>query len=188
MNFMDLGAVIAANLKRIRASRNLTLGQLSKISGISKAMLSEIEKGGSNPTVNTVLKIADGLNVPYTSLMEQNDGAADLVTRADAVMQTGESEHYRAYCYFPVAANRNFELFYIELDAGTSNMSIGHPPRAQEYVYVMKGRVTIKTPSGIYEVNAGDALMFESSAEHVYINNGGEKAECNVINYYPEEN
>lgn len=56
--------------------------------------------------------------------------AADLVTRADAVMQTGESEHYRAYCYFPVAANRNFELFYIELDAGTSNMSIGHPPRA----------------------------------------------------------
>ena len=186
MNFMDLGAVIAANLKRIRASRNLTLGQLSKISGISKAMLSEIEKGGSNPTVNTVLKIADGLNVPYTSLMEQNDGAADLVTRADAVMQIGESEHYRAYCYFPVAANRNFELFYIELDAGASNVSIGHPPRAQEYVYVMKGCVRIKTPSGTYEVGAGDALMFESSAEHTYINDGSEKAEFNVINYYPE--
>lgn len=63
-------------------------------------------------------------------------------------MQTGESEHYRAYCYFPVAVNRNFELFYIELDAGTSNMSISIR-RAHEYVYVMKGRVTIKTPSGI---------------------------------------
>ena len=42
---MDLGKVIAYNLKELRTQRNLTLGQLAKISGISKGMLSEIEKG-----------------------------------------------------------------------------------------------------------------------------------------------
>ena len=47
---MDLGKIIAVNLRRLRTERNLTLGQLSKISGISKAMLSDIEKGSSNPT------------------------------------------------------------------------------------------------------------------------------------------
>ena len=54
-----------------RAERNLTLGQLSQVSGVSKAMLSDIEKGGSNPTINTIWKIANGLNVPYTRLMEK---------------------------------------------------------------------------------------------------------------------
>ena len=60
---MEAGRVIAENLRTLRAERNLTLGQLSRISGISKAMLAEIEKGGSNPTINTLLKIANGLNV-----------------------------------------------------------------------------------------------------------------------------
>ena len=51
---MELGKIIALNLKELRTERNLTLGQLSKLSGISKAMLSDIEKGGSNPTIRCV--------------------------------------------------------------------------------------------------------------------------------------
>ena len=51
---MELGKIIAVNLKELRRERNLTLGQLSKMSGISKAMLSDIEKGDSNPTINTI--------------------------------------------------------------------------------------------------------------------------------------
>ena len=68
---MDLGKIIAFNLKELRTERNLTLGQLSKITGLSKAMLADMEKGGSNPTINTIWKIAKGLNVPYTRLMEE---------------------------------------------------------------------------------------------------------------------
>lgn len=67
---MDLGKIIAFNLNKLRTERSLTLGQLAKLSGISKAILSDIEKGGSNPTINTIWKIANGLNVPYTRLME----------------------------------------------------------------------------------------------------------------------
>ena len=63
---MELGKIIAFNLKRLRMERNLSQGQLAKEAGISKAMLSDIEKGGSNPTINTIWKIANGLNVPYT--------------------------------------------------------------------------------------------------------------------------
>ena len=58
---MDLGKIIGENLRRLRTERNLSLGQLAKTSEISKGILSEIEKGNSNPTINTILKIADGL-------------------------------------------------------------------------------------------------------------------------------
>lgn len=98
---MDLGKIIAVNLRRLRTERNLTLGQLSKISGISKAMLSDIEKGSSNPTINTIWKIANGLNVPYTKLMEGIENKATVVRRDEPAVQTGETEHYRVYCYFP---------------------------------------------------------------------------------------
>lgn len=123
---MELGKVIAINLRNLRTERNLTLGQLSKISGISKAMLSDIEKGGSNPTINTIWKIANGLNVPYTRLMDGIEKEATVIRRSETTAQKGESEHYRVYCYFKSTPVRNFELFYVELDAQSSNASIGH--------------------------------------------------------------
>ena len=78
---MDLGQQIGANLKQLRTERGLTLGQLSSLAGISKAMLSELEKGNANPTINTLWKIANGLKVPYTRLMEGAEPPATLVRR-----------------------------------------------------------------------------------------------------------
>ena len=60
----DLGRIIAMNLKQLRTERSLTLGQLAKESGVSKAILSDMEKGESNPTINTIIKVSKGLNVP----------------------------------------------------------------------------------------------------------------------------
>lgn len=182
---MDLGQRIAVNLKALRTERNLTLGQLSKASGISKAMLSDIEKGGSNPTINTIWKIANGLNVPYTRLMEDMAWEATVVRRGEPAMQAGESEHYRVYCYFPSSPVRNFELFYAELDPHCSNASIGHSQRAQEYLYVIRGELTLRTESGDHTLGQGDALMFDSTIGHTYLNPGDALLTFLVINYYP---
>lgn len=57
---MDLGKIIAFNLNKLRTERSLTLGQLAKLSGISKAILSDIEKGGSNPTITLSGKLPTG--------------------------------------------------------------------------------------------------------------------------------
>lgn len=87
---MDLGQQIGANLKQLRTERGLTLGQLSSLAGISKAMLSELEKGNANPTINTLWKIANGLKVPYTRLMEGAEPTATLVRREEVFPQTEE--------------------------------------------------------------------------------------------------
>ena len=109
---MDLGKIIAFNLNKLRTERSLTLGQLAKLSGISKAILSDIEKGGSNPTINTIWKIANGLNVPYTRLMEVKEPDGTVVRRSDTAEQSDETGVYRVHCYFSTAPDRNFELFY----------------------------------------------------------------------------
>ena len=182
---MELGKIIAINLNELRTERNLTLGQLSKISGISKAMLSDIEKGNSNPTINTLWKIANGLNVPYTRLMEGLEKEATVIRKSEPTVQTGETDHYRIYCYFTNTPVRNFELFYVELDAHSSNATIGHSEKAQEYIYVIQGALVLQTDMGNHLLNAGDALVFDSSIGHTYINDQDTLLTFIVINYYP---
>ncbi len=182
---MELGKIIAINLKELRTERNLTLGQLSKISGISKAMLSDMEKGGSNPTINTIWKIANGLNVPYTKLMEGVEKESTFIRRTDTVMQSGETEHYRVYCYFKNTPVRNFELFYVELDGQSSNATIGHSEKAQEYIYIIQGELILHTETGNYTMVEGDSLAFDSSIAHTYFNRQNTMLSFIVINFYP---
>lgn len=182
---MEIGKIIAINLKKLRTERNLTLGQLSKMSGISKAMLSDIEKGDSNPTINTIWKIANGLNVPYTKLMEGIENEATVVRKSEPVMQTGETEHYRIYCYYPSTPVRNFELFYAELDPHSSNATIGHSEKAQEYIYIIQGSLTLRTEAGDYTLGVGDSLVFDSSIGHTYENLQDTLLTFMVINFYP---
>lgn len=183
--FMELSKVIARNLKNLRNERNLSLGQLSEVSGISKGMLSDMEKGNSNPTINTIWKIANGLKVPYTKLIDGVDSEATIVRKTESVMQTGESQSYRVYCYYTTTPTRNFELFYVELDADSSNASIGHSEKAQEYIYIIDGELILRTANGDYTLTNGDSLVFDSSINHTYINNTASLLKFMVINFYP---
>ena len=91
---MEPGKIIAVNLKKLRTERNLSLGALASISGISKTMLSDIEKGNSNPTINTVWKIANGLKVPYTKLIDGVDDETTIVQRKEKIKQKSEKIAY----------------------------------------------------------------------------------------------
>ena len=68
---MNLNNIIGENLKRLRTERNLSLSKLSEICGVSKVMLGQIERGESNPTINTIWKIANGFKLPYTVLIDE---------------------------------------------------------------------------------------------------------------------
>lgn len=183
---MDLGAVIAYNMKTLRAERNLSLGQLSKITGISKTMLSDMEKGGSNPTINTLWKIAHGFNVPYSRLLDGVESKPSLVTREELLQQSEECTHYRVYFYFNTIPGRNFEIMIGELDPHCEHTTASHGPNAQEYLYLISGKLKVKTELiDVQTLRPTDALSFDSSVEHTYINEGDEMATFLFVNYYP---
>lgn len=89
---MDISVILAINLKRLRTERNLSLGQLATLSDISKVMLSQIEKGSTNPTINVIWKIANGLKVPYTALLEQDISELKILKKEDFINQN--DDHY----------------------------------------------------------------------------------------------
>lgn len=182
---MDVNWVIAQNLKRLRAGRNLSLGQLAELAGLSKVMLSQIERGASNPTINTIWKIAAGLQVPYTALLDRPAEDAQIVQKDTLTAQQDEAGHYRIYCYYPSMAERNFEWFLLELDAGSDYVSVGHLERAQEYIMVFEGTLLLEQGGQTYRLGPEDSLHFAASAQHTYRNEGVVMAKALILNYYP---
>lgn len=184
---MEINLIIAENLKRLRTERNLSLGQLSELCQISKVMLSQIEKGDTNPTINTLWKIANGLKVPYTSLLDQQEYNTHVIKKADTEFQSTEDGHYRIFCYYNNTPNRNFELFQIELDEGCSYESIGHSEKSQEYIMVIEGELTLSVNNETFTLSLNDTIDFIASTKHIYCNSGQGILKAVIINYYPSK-
>lgn len=71
----DLTPIVGSNLRRLRLKRGLSLERLAKASGVSRAMLGQIELGQSTPTINVVWKIARALAVPFSTLLTESQFA-----------------------------------------------------------------------------------------------------------------
>lgn len=181
---MNINLIIAENLKRLRNQRNLSFGQLSELSDVSKVMLSQIEKGETNPTINTIWKIASGLNVPYTSLLEQQEKDAYVIKKSDIVSQITDDGQYRLYCYYSNTPHRNFEIFQMELDEGCRYASVGHPKKSEEYLMVLEGELTLEVNNETFILHADETITFTASDKHIYFNSGKGTLKTVIINYY----
>ncbi|OPL07589.1 MAG: DNA-binding protein [delta proteobacterium ML8_F1] len=182
---MNINLIIAENLKRLRQERNLSLGQLAAASTLSKVMLSQIEKGEANPTINTLWKIATGLNVPYTALLEQQDKKPHIIRKKDIPQQQSPDKAYTLFNYYPNTPERNFELFQMELQEGSFHTSVGHPEKSEEYLLVLEGKLTLKVRLRTFHLEAADAITFSAEGEHTYHNTGSGTLKTIIINYYP---
>lgn len=181
---MNLNTIIAANLKRLRADRQLSLGKLAELCGVSKVMLGQIERGESNPTINTIWKIASGLKVPYTALIDEPMESSICVRKENAKFQSAVDGKYRLYCYFTNHTDRNFELFSVELDPHTIYESFPHGEKAQEYILIDHGELTLTVGETQYILNAGDSIVFDSTQKHAYFNQKDSLLKMTIINYY----
>ncbi|MGF1919349.1 helix-turn-helix domain-containing protein [Enterococcus faecalis] len=182
---MDVNKIIGVNLKKIRKTKNLTLDELSSITEVSKGMLSQIEKGKTSPTINTIWKISNGLNIPYTYLLENHHlKERPLVKRDETTIQHSEDRTYRVFNYYSDTQERNFELFQFELDSGKTYKSIGHSKRSTEYVMVIQGELEIRVDGKIYTVPKNAAVYFDANQEHTYLNHGSEMVLAVFMNYY----
>lgn len=179
---MNIGNVIAQNLKKIREERNLSQGQLAEMAGLSKVVISQIEKGDSNPTINTIWKLTGALNLPYTSLLEPNSQKTLHVKRKD-VSQLDEDK-YHVLSYYPKSAERNFEVYQVVMENGCDHLSIGHSSRSYEYLMLTEGKISVVVGEKEYVLEEDDGLFFDAFVPHRYINREGKTAKMVMIVQY----
>lgn len=182
---MDLIEILSVNLKKIRAQRNLSLDSLAELTGVSKSMLGQIERGVVNPTISTVWKIADGLKLSFTTLISDEERAVDIVRREELRPFLGEDQGFRTYPIFPFDAGRRFENYMSEVKPGSSLRAQAHPALTQEFITLFTGTLEVDTGHGIYQLSPADSIRFQADVPHGYRNTGRDTVLLSMVIYYP---
>jgi len=175
--------IIGTNLNNLRKQRKMTLQELANITGVSKSMLGEIERGATSPTITVLWKIADGLKVPFTTLIQEDAPHFTLVREVD--METfSEGSACTISSIFKYDPNKSFEIFHIEFNPGSVHESKGHNKGVGEYILVYEGSLVVKVGEESSQVNKGDSLFFQGEDMHVYSNPGKAPAKAySIISY-----
>ncbi|HAQ42198.1 MAG TPA: DNA-binding protein [Clostridiales bacterium] len=161
---------ISNTLKKTRAEKNLTLEETSKLTGVSKAMLGQIERTESTPTISTLWKISTGLKIPFSELLSGSQGIKNAVI-IDELETVEESDgKMMLYNVFPFNPLTGFEYFYIKLLPGAHHVSAPHKTSTEEYVIVTKGILEIVIGDDKYVLKAPSALSFKADEFHEYNN------------------
>ncbi|MBO8170267.1 MAG: helix-turn-helix transcriptional regulator [Bacillaceae bacterium] len=176
---------IGSRLKQIRQMRGLSLDKVSDLTGVSKAMLGQIERGVSNPTVSILWKIANGLKVSFSYFVEEDEPAVTMVSLSGVSPIMESDGHYKVYPLFPFKPDRQFEVYTVQLDANSQQASEAHPPGVEEYIIVTEGELVLKVDHETYTIREGDAVRFFADRPHAYINTGTKPVRFHNLIYYP---
>lgn len=180
---MDVNKIIAQNVKKLREKRKLTLDAASEITGVSRSMLAQIEKGDVNPTISVLWKIAGGYKVSFTSLLEQDlQSSVDVVPAAEPLLEDGG--RYLNYPAFAFDENKGFETYRIVIKPQGSLSAQPHLKGAQEYITVFAGQAEITVAGQTYNLMKGDSIRFKADVPHSYANTGSTDAELHMLIYY----
>jgi transcriptional regulator with XRE-family HTH domain len=163
---------LGENLRTLREDRNLSLQSLADLTGVSKSMLCQIETGKSNPTIETLWKIANGLRISFTSLLRGATPRVVLRSFREAEPLEGGTAGYRAYPVVPFDPEGGFEIYYVEVDPGCLMESEPHNGTVEEHVLVLRGDLSIRVASQSYRVGREQCLSFLANVPHAYENSG----------------
>ena len=177
---------IGERLKEIRNTRHLTLDEAVELTGVSKPMLGQIERGQSSPTINVLWKISTGLKIPLSFFCRQPETEYTVAGLSEKEMITEEDGGMRAYPLFPFDPARNVEVFYIEFDAGVQHDSIPHVEGVEEYIFLVQGALKMIIGEKEVVLQEKQSIRFGADISHTYHNVSDEV--CTVYNviFYPD--
>ena len=180
----NLNLLVANNFKQIRARKKLSLDKVSDLTGVSKSMLGQIERGTSNPTITTVWKIANGLKISFTELINIPKSNIMVIKKSEISPLIEDNNKYRLYPIFPYEEGRKFEVYAIDIEQGGKLSAQGHAQGTEEFLTVYQGEVTVSVDGNKYTVLKGDSIRFKADKSHGYSNSGNGLAQINMIIYY----
>lgn len=178
---------IAGTVRQLRKERGWSLDRAAGETGVSKAMLGQIERGESSPTVSTLWKIASGFRVSFSTLFDSDKPALGELHRDGWESVWGDdSAGMRARLLFPYDPLLGFEMFMIELAPGALSESSAHASGVVEHIVVVEGEMELRIDERWQTLRAGEGLRFFADRPHAMRNNTATRLRFHdVIHYLP---
>lgn len=174
---------LGSNLHRERRRQQLSLDALAAASGVSKAMLSQIEADKVNPTIATMWKIAHALNIDFETLLrgEGKRSKRFEVNRRENITSIAAESGAVFEVLSPVNMAEDLELYRLKLRPGCVHRSLAHSPGTEEFLTVLAGSIRVGAGGNSTELRTGDFILFESDIDHEIGNPGDVPAEVYMV-------
>jgi len=168
---MRLEHYIALRVKQQRISRGYKISDVGKIARISPGMISKIENAQVSPSLETLGRLCDALNLPVSELFNEYDekGGGAQHTKAGQgleVVRTGtELGHAYQLLGFTKGPRKLYDPFLVTMDDASEIFpNFSHP--GHEFLFLIKGRLTYRHGSQLYDMAPGDSLAFDGRVPH----------------------
>jgi transcriptional regulator with XRE-family HTH domain len=178
---------IAVRLRELREERNYSMRSLAQKSGLSANALSVIERGRTSPSVSTLYKIAEALDVPITSFFAPGKNRRNIVF----IKSQERSQVPLTNGIWAGLGGEQFvgrvEPFILTLDVGGGSGEKAMEHNGHEFVYCMYGQIEYKVEDQIFNLENGDSLLFSAHLEHRWKNTSQEISSILIVlSNFPE--
>lgn len=184
-SLLGLAAVIGGQVHQRRKQLGLSLDTLARQSRVSRAMLSQIERGRSTPTIGVLWKIAHALEAPISALLsEEREENVWLLPVASTRRLYSRDGRFCSRALFPFDQPRRVEFYELRLESGGEEVAEPHSPGTLENLVVARGEIEIIVAGTRYGLTAGDAIQFLADVAHAYRNVGQSEAVMYLVVTY----
>ncbi len=169
--------MIGEKVRDLRRKKGLSLTEFARRAGMSKSMISQIEGGNANPSVDTVRAMAAALEVPVFTLFLQDDEDRGTLVRKDERMTLSVPGTRAMRELLTPDLHRAMVLLICRLPPGESSSPSFTTHKGEECVFVLQGEVRVHLQDGECDLHTGDSFYFDAQQPHVFSNPGSSEAE-----------
>ena len=177
------GDALARNLRRRRLERGLSVSELARSAGVSKATISAVERGLGNPSVDTVWALAQALNVSFGALFDDDGRDAIQLRRLDDAPVVSSAPGFVGRQLLTLRRGGELEVYVLDVEAAARRDAAPHSAGVIEHVVVIEGRIETGPAGSSSVLGPGDCLTFPADGPHVY--HGREKTRLLSLTDYP---
>jgi len=170
---------VGETLQRLRLARKLTLEQLSRAAGVSKSMLSEIERDKANPTIAVAWRLANALGLGLNQLFapgQREHETVRVLGRHELPSLTGNDEQHVLKILGPMELAGRFEWYDLALAPSGALKSEGHDPGTMEHLTVLSGAMEVAVGATSKRVRSGETARYPADHTHAISNPGSTAA------------
>ncbi len=177
---------LGARVKHLRTERGWSLEALANASGVSRSMLSQVEREQANPTLAVTLRIAQAFGMSLGDLIEM-PGASSSVT---VIRGDDHAFHYRSdkFCRIrtlsPLNLEKDVEFYEVRLQPGGALRSEAHFSGTREFLTIHKGHVRVESSGDAETLNPGDSASYRADVPHAIVNTGRDEAVVFLVDIY----
>lgn len=180
------GEHLCRRLKELRMERGWSLDALGNASGVSRSMLSQIERNRANPTLAVAFRIARAFGMSLGELVETPGATSSIMV----IRASDHAYHYRSDrdCQIrtlsPLNLEKDVEFYEVQLKEGGALRSAPHFEGTREFLTVQKGMIRVESADDAEELQRGDSVSYRADVPHAIVNIGRGEALVFLVDIY----